>query len=317
MGSLLTKQTDRRFRTEYFLARNKRLQYTFAPAIGTRIETDQEQEEYTFLGESPYLREWKSSRMASDLLEQGVTIKNVDYEATLKIKASDLRRRKSDQIIKRVRNLGTRSALHWDQLIVDTLTSNSGAGPVGYDGVAFFAATHSEGSSGTQKNLLTATEVPALDVGTAAAPTATEMQAAILGVIQHMLGFKDDRGQPMTDGCREFSVVAPVNLWGALVSALGLKVIQGSGGAIDNPLANLEGFTIRPHVTGLLTTTTVFYVFATDVDVRSLILQDEVDDAIETDESRVFTDKMVYFGVSATRGIGPGYWQFASKATLS
>lgn len=286
--------------------------------IGMEIPSDQAQETYKWLGFTPALREWVGGRNAKGLRENGITIINKHYESTLEIALRDLRRDKTGQIEIRIAEFAQRFNQHWASLL-STLIVNGGT-LLGYDGVAFYSASHVEGDSGTYKNLLTASEVGALDVTTAAAPTAAEMAQAILGVIGYMYGFKDDQGEPMNEDARNFIVHVPVNLWSPTMQAISSNLLAVSGGGnIDNPLKGMD-IKVQAAVNPRFTTTTVFYVHRTDGKAKPFILQNEQEaqtKVLGEDSDHCFKTDNILVGVDTWRNVGYGYPQQSCKCTLS
>lgn len=285
--------------------------------IGMEFPSNQESETYKWLGFSPALREWLGGRQAKGLRENGINIKNKLFEATLEVNVQDLKRDKTGQIRVRIGELADRVNAHWGSLL-STLIIN-GATTVCYDGQYFFDTDHAEGSSGTVINKLAAAQVGALDVTTAAAPTANEMAQAILGAIGYMYGFKDDQGEPMNENARKFAVMVPVNMWAAAAQAISANMLSTGTGAIDNPLMK-NGLTINAIANPRLTGTTVFYVFRTDGRAKPFILQNEEDatmNAIAEGSEEEFKNNRHLYGVKASRNVGYGYWQQAVHCTLS
>jgi hypothetical protein len=69
----------------------------------------------------------------------------------------------------RTSDLAARTAEHWAKLLTDLIIANG----LCYDGQNFFDTDHVTLASGTLQNDLDATDIPALNISTAAAPTAT------------------------------------------------------------------------------------------------------------------------------------------------
>ncbi len=290
-------------------------------AVSMYFDSDQESETYKWLGNSPALREWIGGRQAKGFRENGITITNKEFEATLEVPTSWLRRDKTGQIMVRIGELARRAAEHWNKLI-STLISNGTGTTNGYcyDGGEFFAADHSEGSSGTQLNLLTSSQVAALNVATATAPTSVEAAEAIFGVIGYMLNYKDDQGEPMMDGAREFLVMTSPALWVHMAPALySSRVNSGE----SNPLLDLVAgtdFNVKIVPNSRLEYTTQFVTMRTDAKTKPFIRQEEVGikmAAIAEGSEEEFKNKRHLYGVEAIRNVGYGYWQFASHSTLS
>lgn len=288
--------------------------------VSMPFDSNQESETYKWLGMVPQMREWIGGRNAKGLRENGLTIFNKKFESTLEVAVDDIRRDKTAQIMLRIGEQAKRAVSHWAKLI----SALAVAGTAGecYDGQYFFDSDHSEGNSGTQLNLLTSSQVAALDVTTAAAPTAAEMSDAILGVIAYMMSYLDDEGEPLNEDAREFLVmVGTPALFAALCKALGSAVITDGSGAYTNVLTTMDGFKIRgeynPRMAAL---TTQMMVFRTDSDVKSFIRQEEEEisiSAIAEDSELEFNEDVHRYGIKALRNVGYGYWQMASYSTFS
>jgi len=283
--------------------------------VSILFDSDQESETYKWLGQSPALREWIGGRHAKGFRESGITIFNKKFEATLDIPCDWLRRDKTGQINVRINELAQRAVGHYGKLL-STLILNGTTG-ICYDGAEFFAADHEEGESGEQANLLTSSTVTALEVVLETAPTCAEAIKAILGVIAHMLGMKDDQAEPMNSEAKNFLIMTSVALWPYLVHA-----VMGEPSANEsNVLKELkrQGFTVSVVANPRLTYTKEFVTFRTDAPAKSLIRQEEeklsVGAKAEGSEYEFDNDAHQY-GIKAIRNVGYGYWQYASHATL-
>lgn len=276
-------------------------------------DTNQETETYRWLGQAPMPREWVGGRQVKPLPVKGYDIRNLRYEATLGFSVDDLRRDKTGQINLRTGELAVRAGEHWDVLISALREANG----VCYDGQNFYDTDHSEGDSGTQKNALANTEVPALNVNTAAEPTTNEMAAAILGVISYAYRFKDEQGQPMHGGAREWLVVCPPHLIAAAAAACSSDRLNSGE---SNPLQQQAWKVSAVCDPRLSTSANVFYVDRVDSETKPFILQSEKD--VETQylgagSDHEFKDDEHLFGIRANRNVGYGLWQHSLKATLS
>lgn len=282
-------------------------------------ESDQESETYKWLGKVPVMREWIGGRQAKGFRENGITIINKTFEATLEILVDWIRRDKTGQIQIRIDEMAQRAVGHWGKLLSTLITNGTGdTSGLCYDGQYFFDDDHSEGDSGTQKNLLTATEVPALDVTTATAPTATEAVDAILGVIAYMMTYKDDQGEPMNSEAKKFLVMTAPILWARLVKALVPSVTSGE----SNVMVTLkqQDFEVVIAANPRLTYTTQFATFRVDAPAKSFIRQEEEGltiGAVAEGSEYEFDENKHKYGIKAIRNVGYGYWQYASHSTLS
>jgi len=293
---------------------------SWASQVGMLFQSNQESEEYKWLGMSPALREWIDGRQAKGLRASGYTIKNKTFEATLAISVDDLRRDKTGQILLRVDEMADRANQHWEKLVSDLILA--GDSNECYDGQYFFDTDHAEGDSGTQKNKLTSAEVAALDITTPTAPTAAEMAEALLGVIGWMYSFKDDQGEPINGEARNFLVMVPVSFWGSAITAVSSNLLNRPAGSLDNPLkgAMNQGLNIEVVANPRLTWTTNFAVFRTDGRAKPFILQEEEGvtvSALAEGSEEEFKNNRHLYGVKAIRNAGYGLWQHAVLATFS
>ncbi|MCK5608440.1 Mu-like prophage major head subunit gpT family protein, partial [Candidatus Pacearchaeota archaeon] len=288
--------------------------------VARLFNSDQESETYRWLGMSPAMREWIGGRQAKGFRENGVTIINKKFEATLEILVDWIRRDKTGQINIRIDELVVRCVEHWTKLLSTFIANGTGAtSGLCYDGQYFFDSDHSEGDSGTQLNLLAAAQVAALDVTAPTKPTPSEAVAAILGVIAYMLGYKDDQGEPMNANAREFLVMTSANLWPYLTPAVMAENITGGETNVILTLKK-DNFTVRLACNPRLTYTTQFVTFRTDAPTKALIRQEEEKISVSAKaegSDYAFDNDAHQYGVKAIRNVGYGRWQYASHATLS
>lgn len=279
---------------------------------GTPYPSDQETEEYAWLGQVPSMREWIGARLAKGLTDESYKIRNKEFESTIEFLVKELRRDKTGQIEVRVGEHVNRADSHWAQLLTTLLVS--GESQVCYDGQYFFDTDHTEGDSGSQSNDLT------YAAATGTTPTAAEMAAAIFQAITAILGFKDDTGEPMNDTAKQFVVMVPTALMQVTASALSDTIIVDGSTSRTNTLVTNGKFSISFEVNPRLTDATKFYVFRTDCQVPPMIRQEEVPvevSAIAEGTELEFTHKKHQYGLYASRACGYGFWQFACLVTFT
>lgn len=273
--------------------------------------SNQDSETYVLTGQAPALREWVGSRWAKPLRMDPIVIANKDFEATIEIPQRDFERDATGQIQMRINELVERSNGHWASLL-STLILN-GSASVCYDGQYFFDTDHLEDDSGTQSNSIQ------VDIVTTTAPTADEMQSAILTATQQILGFKDNQGEPMNETATEFTVMVPIAFLKAAATALGATIISNTTGNIQ-ALASLGGFNFRLAANARLSSwTNKFAVFRTDGSAAAMIRQEAAPvsiSALAEGSEFAFNNKAFRFGISAARNVGYGYWQKACLVTF-
>lgn len=278
----------------------------------TPYGSDQETEEYAWLGQVPGMREWIGGRNAKGLRDQSYKIRNKEFESTIEFLVKELRRDKTGQIEMRIGEHVNRADAHWAELL-NALIIN-GESQVCYDGQYFFDTDHTEGDSGTQDNDLT------YAAATGTTPTAAEMSDAIFKAITAILGFKDDQGKPMNATASQFLVMVPTALMQVTAAALSDTIIVDGSTSRTNTLVNTKKFSVSFEVNPYLTDATKFYVFRVDSQVPPLIRQEEVPvevSAIAEGTELEFTHKKHQYGLYASRAAGYGFWQFACLTTFT
>lgn len=284
--------------------------------ISMMFTSDMESETYKWLGNAPAMRQWVGGRQAKGFRENGLTITNLHYEATMDVLVRELRRDKTGQVMVRINEMADRAQSHWASLM-STLIAN-GATTTCYDGQYFFDTDHSEGSSGSLSNSISVdiSAMPAVVHGTTTAPSVEEIQTTIIQAAQAMYGFKDDQGEPMNEAARNFLVMVPVPLWATTQAALRQSMSQSG---MTNPVMVLDGinFAIAPNPR--LTWTDKLAVFRTDGSVKPFIRQEEapLDVKAKAEGSEYEFDNDAWqFGIDTWRNVGYGYWQHAVLATM-
>jgi len=313
----------RQIKGDFFTKLEALLGGSWFDLISMKLRSDSPQEDYAWLGMSPALREWIGGRQSKGLRDEALTIINKEFESTLEIPVKDIERAKVDQIGIRISELAGRAAEHPAKLASTFIDNGTGdTSGLCFDGQYFFDDDHVSGGSGTQKNVLTSSEVGQLDISDADAPTAVEVVNAVIGVIAYMMGYKDDQGEPMNGNAKEFLVMTSHLLFPYFAAGLFNQIINTGSGAIDSTVKAMEkdGFRIRLVANPRLTWTTQFCVFRTDVQTKPLIYQVEKDFSMSmlgAGSDNEFENNTHKFGVTGRYNLGYGIWQYASRSTLS
>jgi len=296
---------------------------TWWPMLGMKFDSNSDSETYKWLGASPALREWVDGRKPTRFKGDGVTIVNDYYEASVAVFKEELRRDKTGQILLRVREMARKAAYHPNNLFTDAILA--GLDTACYDGEFFFDDDHQEGDSGVQSNLLTSSDVAALEVVDANNPTPAEMEQAILGIINHMYGIVDDKGDEFNGDAMKFLVMTPVTgtLWTSARQAVNMNYFAVPGGGTrDNALKGQFEIDVVPNVR--LGTVggwdDQIVVFRTDSEAAPLILQEEyelTEDFVGEGSEETFMNRNLLFGIEWSGNAGYGYWQYAMHATFN
>ena len=104
----------------------------WVPGTSMLVTSDQESETYKWLGMAPAMREWVGGRVAKGFRDNGITIVNKTFEATLEVLLDEIRRDKTGQVMVRVRELAGRTNAHWAKLLSTLIIAGEAA--VCYDG---------------------------------------------------------------------------------------------------------------------------------------------------------------------------------------
>lgn len=284
-------------------------------SLAMSMESNQESENYKWLGMSPTLREWGGGRQAKGFRDNGLIVTNKVFEGTLKVSLDDLRRDKTGQIMTRVDELAARAALHPSKL-VSTLINDAETG-VCYDGQTFFDTDHVEGDSGSQSNDIVYDISDGGTGGSATVPTPLTIQRAVLAGVSQMMGFKDDQGEPMNETAQQFICMVPPTFMGATTTALSSRMLANTE---DNPLAGgAGGFSVVPVINPRLTWTTKLALFRADGRVKPFIWQEEEGTqvaAVAEGSELEFQQREHHYGVTRICNAAYGYWQHACMVTL-
>lgn len=297
----------------FFQNYDSAIQASWASSIANVFPSMSAVEKYAGVGNAPALREWVGEKIAKSLSEYSMLVTNKDYEATLEVFTKDLRRDKTAQLLPKVQSLARRAAEHDEKLlsaIIDGCEAATVAGNA-YDGQFFVDTDHSVGDSGTINNDLTGTVV------TATAPTAAEIAGKILYVIQQMYGFKDDAGEPINAGVRDFLVMVPVPYWAAAVQALNSEQLQGTSGTIQNPIMS-AGLNLGLIANPRLTWTTKFMVFANSGATKPFLIQQEVAPVMKVlgeGSDHEFKSQSHLYSVEKSGNVA--YWDFTKAAMIT
>ena len=171
------------------------------------FKSDADKESYNWLGALPSPSEWLDERIVHGLGSTSYEIVNKNYELTIAVDRNTLEDDKYGLIVPRIKQMAIRIARHPNKLIFQLL--NAGVSTKTYDGEVFFKSNRILGDSGTINNIV---------ASGAYAADSTKILAGISAAIVLMMGFKDDRGEPM--GLIPDTVVCSPGMYLPIVQAL-------------------------------------------------------------------------------------------------
>lgn len=281
--------------------------------VSMLFQSDSASEEYKWLGMAPIMRKWIGMRKAKGFRENGIIIRNLDFEATIDVLLKEMRRDKTGQLQVRINDLADRTNAHWAQLLSTDI--NDGENLDAYDGKKFYATDHEDGKSGVQSNLIDENvAVPLL-------PTAAELEPILLRAISSMLAYKDDVGEPLQDGASSFTFMTGTGLLAPMATVLNNPMIVDTNGSRNNTIVNaMGGFSLTGRINSRITAQDAIYMFRTDGNTKSLIRQEEEAvklDVIGEGSELEFNYNKHQYGVKASRNTGTGFWQNTLKIQLT
>lgn len=125
--------------------------------LATEIPSTTSIEEYGWMDDIPELREWLGERVVQNTRELGYSLKNKDFELTLKVERNKIEDDRFGMYNPQVDLMGFKAARKPDSLVLDALAAGESA--LCYDGQPFFNNSHpkkiGDTGAGTQSNLVT------------------------------------------------------------------------------------------------------------------------------------------------------------------
>ena len=300
---------------EYALALEQNTGANWIDMISNRFSSDQESEEYAWLGMPPVMREWLGQRKPKKLGDYGFTVTNDEYESTIEILLKHLRRANGDQIRARIAEHVQRSNAHWASLL-STLIINGATG-VAYDGQYFFDTDHVVGDSGSQSNDITVdiSTPPTAVHGVVTAPSPAEIGQSIIKGIDQICGLSDDQGEPMNEEASEFLVMLPTSLYTPASSWLRRPpATEEEEQASDKMIKIVANTRLNSSFTDK------FAVFRTDSPVKPLIRQEEVGVEVSAKAEGSdfeFDNNAHQYGLHASRAVAYGRWEQACLVQMT
>jgi len=273
---------------------------SYIDELATVVESKSDSEKYQWLGSPPQVEEVIDEFVSKGILDTSYTITNKKFGAIVEVSRDDIMDDQLGGIMMVVRGLATVARRYPNKLLMDALAN--GATNTGYDGNAYFSATHPvRGLATTVSNITTLT-------GTTTAAVATDLNSAIA----QLLGQLGENGEPINEsGLPKLKIVAPLSFRKAMKETLLAPIISSSSNVAFQGDDITTLFT--PRLTG-----SAWYLLAVDGPVKPLVWQDREPitfHALEQDSGSDYEFRREIYQYKARfRGnAGYGPWQKAVK----
>ena len=297
MGQIVNPVTlEKGLRADFMKAYNA-TESTMLMNAAMKVDSSAASEKFGWLGQAPTMQEYKDEKIPKGLLDFDYTIKNVPYEATIKVDKFALRNDQLQGVQVRIRDLAARAKIFPAKLLMQLLVA--GTSQLCYDGQAFFSNSHSEGDSGTQDNLLGGS-------GTTLAALKLDFETARAA----MLSYKDDTGEPFYEDelGMDLLVVCSPTLQPRFAELFTAAEISGTTNVLKGAAKVMSS--------SRLTDADDWYLLNMAGPIKPLILQENMPvefGALEGDSDEGFKRRMYLYGVEWYGNVGFGLWQKAVK----
>jgi len=270
--------------------------------LATVVSSTHSIETYGWMQRLLAMREWIGPRVKQGLQTQAYTLKNKTFEATLAVDKEEIEDDSLGLFEPRARELGRIAARIWFQLLIDALAAGTSA--LGFDGVAFFSASHPLNPAGVQANLGST----ALNTGLNDAADTANM-SAINTVVSAMRNYRGEDGRHL--GVNPTHIIVPPSLELPVRRVLTASLV---GGGSTNVFANYLQIMVIPE---LESTPTVWYVADLSAPIKPLILQKrkevELVAKVSLTDDNVFWQREFIWGVDCRGVAGYGPWWLMFK----
>ncbi|MEW6060363.1 MAG: Mu-like prophage major head subunit gpT family protein [Bacteroidota bacterium] len=261
--------------------------------VATEVPSTSHGNTYSFILDTPRMREWLGDKIINKLKGADYYIKNKPWEASFGVDEDDVEDDNLGMYPIKVKELADEGKRHPDELV--SIARQDGETTKCWDGYNFYATDHKIDKSGTQSNLLAGT-------GTTLAKISDDLKK----VRAQFRKFKTSQGKPFIrrTGKLDILVTCPVELEAVFEELKNSKQIGGS----DNPLLNAFDYIVDPY----LEDNDAWYADYVGGFIKAFLLQMRKRPELKT-RQRDFDDKIVKFGIEARYNVGYALWPFSIK----
>lgn len=233
----------------------------FYPSVCTVVPSTGADEKYAWLGQVPSVREWLGDRQFNEMRASDFVLTNKLWEDSILVPKTNIDDDRMGLYDAMFNNLGQRAALHPDKLLMEAIVA--GESTACSDGQYFFDTDHAWGSSGSQDNDLTGA------AATGTLPTEAEFKAAFEASVAAMLGFLDDRGEPLNQptvgALNDLMVLVPISYYAIAYKAVNAAILSNN--------SNVQVWSPRVVASPFLTSGAKFYTFYTGSALKPFVFQ--------------------------------------------
>lgn len=270
--------------------------------LATIVSSTHSIETYGWMQRLLAMREWIGPRVKQGLQTQAYTLKNKSFEATLACDKEEIEDDSLGLFEPRARELGRIAARIWFQLLIDALAAGTSA--LGFDGVAFFSASHPLNPAGVQSNI-GSTAIPA----TMSAAQDDTNAATINTAVSVMRNYTGEDGRLL--GVNPTHIIIPPSRELAVRRVLNTAL---TGGGNTNVMQGYLQIMVIPE---LESTPTVWYLADLSAPIKPLILQKrkevELVSKVDLTSDNVFWQREFIWGVDCRGVAGYGPWWLMYK----
>lgn len=292
----------------YYQSYNDQLGKLWHPNITTEFTTDQDHEIFKWLGTVANPTKFEGERKRTSLTDYGLTMVTEQFDLTVSAATNELRRDKTGQFMKRIREMGPKMASLKQRLVSQLLEANG----VAYDGQPLYSASHEVRKSGVQSN-----DIVHSTGGNPDEPTSEEFSKVMLAGVKELVGFKDEHGDPANEGANDFLVIGPTKYMN--VAAAALKNEYTSAG-VSNTIKSSD-FSLRWATNARFNGANAaagrrIYMFRMDAELKAiLMLIESIPDAFQGNYD--FMKDMLDWSGKEILTAAPGRFELTNRITLA
>jgi len=263
----------------------------WSTALTTPIMSSNASELYGHMGRILAMRQWVGPRLLRDLESFSQTVVNLPFENTISVKQEHLADDSLGVYAPLFQELG-RSGAKWpDQLLKTRLQANGN----GFDGQAYFSATHDIDPAGNQDNDYAATALTAANY------------AIVRG---RMTGYTGEDGEPL--GVMPNLLIVPPQLEVTAKTIVVASELAGGGTNVNQGSAQVL---VVPELANQATT---WYLADVSKPIKPWIFQlRKAINLVMKDgpaDDNVFWDGDLVYGIDSRGNVAPGPWWLMSRS---